>query len=221
MKSTKELKKEFLEIKYFKFKSVIMSIAIVIGVIGVMFLLTSCEDKCTQAVEKVYYPQQSAATDFTLYSKAETLTVSGEHDTRETAFIWDYLKDNKRHIIASGCLDSADERYTCIWAKIEGDLHLEDGLKYSTVNVHLVVTGNITGTGTFTINGHSTQLIVEGGVSPQANIIIKNGCELIVEGVGLSTNNPTMREFTEVPCDIDLDKDRYDDKGRRFTYRLK
>jgi len=218
MKSTNELRKEFSEIKHFKFKSVLISIAIVIGL---MFLLTSCEDKCIQTVEKVY-KKTNTFQDPSLYSSASTsvMDLDGDHYTRETAYIWDYLADNKRHIIASGCLDAADERYTCFWAKIEGDLYLEDNKKYSTVNVNLVVTGSITGGGTFTVNGHNTKLIVEGDVSAESTIIVKNGCELIIEGGSLSTNTPTMREVLEVPCSLDLTKTYTDDKGK-FTYRLK
>ena len=217
MKSTNELRKEFSEIKYFKFKSVLISIAIV--VLGLL-LLTSCEDdKCVVVVEKVY-KKANTFQDPSLYSSASTSIVDGDHYTRETAYIWDYLADNKRHIIASGCLDAADERYTCFWAKIEGDLHLEDNKKYSAINVNLVVTGSITGSGTFTVNGHSAKLIVEGGVSNESTIIVKDGCELIIEGGSLSTNSPTMREVLEVPCSLDLTKEQHDDKGV-FYYREK
>lgn len=216
MKSTNGLRKEFSEIKYFKFKSVLISIAIV--TIG-MLLLTSCEDKCEQAVTKVYKKSNNFQ-DPSLYSAASTSLVDGDHYTRETAYIWDYLGENKRHIIASGCLDPADERYTCFWAKIEGDLHLEDNTKYSAINVNLVVTGSITGTGTFTINGHDAKLIVEGDVSNDATIIVKEGCELIVEGTGLSTSNPTRTEDVLVPCGFDLTREYFDEKGV-FYYREK
>ena len=209
MKSTNELRKEFSEIKYFKFKSVLISIAIV--ALG-MLLLTSCEDKCEQVVTKVYKKSNNFQ-DPSLYSASSTSIVDGDHYTRETAYIWDYLADNKRHIIASGCLDPADERYTCFWAKIEGDLHLEPDTKYSAINVNLVVTGSITGSGTFTVNGHDAKLIVEGDVSNESTIIVKEGCELIVEGTGLSTNNPSRREDVLVPCDLDLTREYFDNKG--------
>jgi len=87
MKSTNELRKEFSEIKNFKFKSVLISIAIVIGI---MFMLTSCEDKCTQTVEKVY-KKTNTFQDPSLYSSASTsvMDLDGDHYTRETAYIWD------------------------------------------------------------------------------------------------------------------------------------
>jgi|DEB0MinimDraft_12_1074336.scaffolds.fasta_scaffold00101_33 hypothetical protein len=218
MKSKNELRKEFSEIKHFKFKSVLISIAIVIGL---MFLLTSCEDKCIQVVEKIY-KKTNTFQDPSLYSSASTsiMDLDGDHYTRETASIWDYLAENKRHIIASGCLDAADERYTCFWAKIEGDLYLEDDTEYSTVNVNLVVTGSIAGGGTFTVDGHDTKLIVEGDVSAESTIIVKDGCELIIEGSSLGTNTPTMRDILEVPCSLDLTKTYIDDKGE-FYYREK